>query len=84
MASSRAASTSSKIQNGTGRTFKMENNRAIAVNARSPPDNKLKFCSFFPGGCATISTPVFNKSSELVNLKSALPPPNSSLKTDSK
>ena len=46
----------------------MENNRAIAVNARSPPDNKLRFCSFFPGGCATISTPVFNKSSGFVNL----------------
>src|SRR5262249_32106906 len=53
-ASSSAASTSSSTQNGTGLTRKMENNNAIAVNARSPPESSCKFCSFLPGGCATI------------------------------
>ena len=31
--------------------------REIAVNACSPPDSKVMFCIFFPGGLANISSP---------------------------
>src|SRR5690625_4210652 len=49
-ASSKAASTSSRTQNGTGLTRKIENSKEMAVNALSPPDNNPNCCSFFPGG----------------------------------
>ena len=56
--SSSAASTSSSIQNGTGLTFNIENNNAIAVKVFSPPDKSDICCNFFPGGSAIISIPV--------------------------
>ena len=33
------------------------NNNERAVKACSPPDNKVKFCNFFPGGLAYTSSP---------------------------
>ena len=38
-ASSRAASTSSRMQNGTGLTLSIANSSATPVSARSPPDS---------------------------------------------
>ena len=55
--SSRGASTSSKMQIGAGLDKKTANKSDKAVKACSPPDNKLKFCSFFPGGLAYTSKP---------------------------
>ena len=81
LASSSAASTSSNKQKGTVLTFRIANNKLIAVNVFSPPDRSESVVNFLPGGLATISTPVVNKSSGLVRVKSALPPPNNSLKT---
>src|SRR5690606_4134930 len=57
-ASSNAASTSSKMTKGTGRERKMANNNAMAVSARSPPDNNSNVFTFLPGGRATMSIPV--------------------------
>ena len=57
-ASSSAASTSSRTQNGTGRTSSIANSSATAVSARSPPDSIASACGFLPGGRATISMPV--------------------------
>ena len=69
------------MQNGTVLTFKIANNSEIAVRVFSPPDNSDIVVSFFPGGEATISIPVSNKSSGLVSFKSAVPPLNNSLNT---
>ena len=77
--SSSAASTSSSIQKGTGLLFKIANNKLIAVNVFSPPDNKEIGKSFFPGGCAIISIPVSRILSGSVSFNSASPPPNNSL-----
>src|SRR5699024_4467076 len=57
-ASSNAASTSSKIEKGTDRTYNMANNIAMAVSDLSPPDNNPNVFNFFPGGLAAISIPV--------------------------
>ena len=81
MASSKAASTSSNIQNGICFVLRIANNIEIAVNVFSPPDKKTVLPNFLPGGYAIISIPVFNISSGLVNFKSASPPLNSSLNT---
>ena len=81
LASSRAASTSSNIQNGLGLTFKMANNTAIAVRVFSPPDNRPIELSFFPGGSATISIPVFKISLGSVKSKLPFPPLNNFLNT---
>ena len=81
MTSSKAASTSSNKQNGVGLTFSIANNKLIAVNVFSPPLSNEIVVNFLPGGEATISIPVFNKSSGLVNFKSACPPLNNSLNT---
>ena len=62
LASSSAASTSSNTTNGTDLTFNIANNKLIAVNVFSPPDKRAKELSFLPGGIASISIPVFNKS----------------------
>ena len=43
-ASSSAASTSSRTQNGTGRTSSIANSSATAVRARSPPDSIASAC----------------------------------------
>ena len=74
MTSSNAASTSSKMQNGTVLIFKIANNNAIAVKDPSPPDNNLVFFISLPGGTAWISNPVFKISLGLVNIKLASPP----------
>ena len=58
LASSKAASTSSRMHNGEGLMRKMENIKAIAVSVFSPPDSKLILVNFFPGGLAKISRPV--------------------------
>ena len=78
--SSSAASTSSSIQNGTGLTFNIENNNAIAVKVFSPPDKSDICCNFFPGGSAIISIPVSRILDGSVSLSSALPPLNNFLK----
>ena len=41
----------------------MEKISATAVKAFSPPDSRVTFCSFFPGGCTIISIPVSRRSS---------------------
>ena len=56
----------------------------MAVKVFSPPDNNDILESFFPGGEATISTPVSKMLLASVNFKSALPPLNSSLKVIAK
>jgi hypothetical protein len=61
-ASSSAASTSSSTQNGTGRTSSIAKSSATAVSARSPPDSMASVWAFLPGGRATISTPVEERS----------------------
>src|SRR5699024_12018625 len=66
-------STSSSTQNGTGRILKIENNKAIAVSALSPPESKPKCCNFFPGGWAIISIPVSNILFGSVNFNFACP-----------
>ncbi len=83
-ASSSAASTSSRTQNGTGRTSSIANSRATAVSARSPPDSIDRDCAFLPGGRATISTPVAARSVGSVRSSRAKPPPKSCLKRTSK
>ena len=80
MAISSAASTSSKMHIGTGRTFKIANKHEIAINAFSPPENKVLETDF-PGGWTSISIPVSKILLGSVYLISALPPPNNSLKT---
>ena len=56
---------------------KTANKSDKAVNTCSPPDNKLRFCNFFPGGLAKISKPACNGSLSSVNFKYAFPPPKS-------
>src|SRR6266508_4941929 len=56
-ASSKGASTSSKMQKGEGRYWKIAIRRAIAVSAFSPPERSRIDWFRFPGGCAMISTP---------------------------
>ena len=46
-----------------------------AVNAFSPPDNKFIEVSFFPGGLAYTTTPVFKRSFSVI-FKYAFPPLN--------
>ena len=74
MESSRAASTSSNKQNGTGLTFRIANKRDIAVNVFSPPDNNDRLFKFFPEGTAFISIPVSKILSGSVSDKEASPP----------
>ena len=78
--SSRGASISSRTQNGAGFTLNIENNRAIADNAFSPPDNKLIFCNLLPGGLTLTSIPELRTSSSSLTISdiSALPPLKSS------
>ena len=76
-ASSSAASTSSRTQNGTGRTSSIANSSATAVSARSPPDSIASACAFLPGGRATISIPVAPRSDGSVSDSRAKPPPKS-------
>ena len=69
LASSSAASTSSRTQNGTGRTASIANSRATAVSARSPPESIASAWAFFPGGRAVISTPVVVRSCGSVRVR---------------
>ena len=62
LTSSKAASTSSNIQKGTGLDLSIANNKLIAVNVFSPPDKREILVNFLPGGDATISIPVSSKS----------------------
>ena len=75
-ASSSAASTSSRIQNGTVLILSIANNKAIAVKVDSPPDSNFVFLISFPGGSALISSPEFRISSGLVKIKLPSPPLN--------
>src|SRR5256885_12954517 len=52
LASSRAASTSSRMQNGLGLLRKIASNRATAVIVFSPPDISEMLRSSLPGGRA--------------------------------
>ena len=47
---SNAASTSSKIHIGIGRTRKIANKHEIAIKAFSPPENNVIFWTALPGG----------------------------------
>src|SRR5205807_7294107 len=58
LASSRGASTSSRIQNGLGWYWKMPTSSASAVSAFSPQECSSTFWSFLPGGDATTSMPL--------------------------
>ena len=53
--SSNGASTSSKIQKGAGFNKYIANNKEVAVNVFSPPDNWFIEIGFFPFGLANIS-----------------------------
>ncbi len=50
--SSSAASISSRRQKGDGFTMYVAKRSATAVIDFSPPERRLMFSSFFPGGCA--------------------------------
>ena len=58
LASSKAASTSSNKQKGTGLIFNIANNNDIAVNVFSPPDKRMEDSPFF--------LPDFNEKDESV------------------
>ncbi len=57
LASSSAASISSRIQKGEASALKSQTESQWAVNARSPPESSDINCSFLPGGWAMISIP---------------------------
>ena len=73
-ASSKGASTSSKIQIGEGLVKKTANINDKAVRACSPPDNNVIDCSLLPGGLTSISKPASNGSSDSTNSNFAVPP----------
>src|SRR5947209_18723546 len=56
-ASSRAASTSSRMQKGDGFDLKMDMRRAMQVMVFSPPESWEMETGFLPGGWAMISMP---------------------------
>src|SRR5215831_18520977 len=58
LASSRGASTSSRMQNGLGAYWNIPTSSASAVSAFSPPDSSSTFCRRLPGGDATTSIPL--------------------------
>ena len=74
LASSSGASTSSRIHIGDGFVKKTAKIKDKAVNACSPPDNKVIDCSLFPGGLTKRSKPASSGSSESTNSNFALPP----------
>ena len=77
LASSNGASTSSRTQIGEGLVKKIANTNDKAVNACSPPDNKVIDCNLLPGGETNISNPASRGSSESTSSSLALPPLNS-------
>ncbi len=76
-ASSSAASTSSRMQNGLGLLRKIANSSATAVSVFSPPLISEMLRSSLPGGRAMISMPLSNTSDSSSKTTSAMPPPNS-------
>gem|GEM_PF-6010366 len=74
--SSSGASTSSSMQNGAGLSWNIENTRAIAVSAFSPPESRWMVLFFLPGGCAMTWMPESRISSP-VRISLASPPPKS-------
>ena len=75
--SSRAASTSSRMQKGLGFDLKMARSRATAVSDFSPPERRRMLVASLPGGLAMISTPASRTSTPASSTMSALPPPKS-------
>ncbi|GFP22204.1 hypothetical protein HKBW3S06_01431, partial [Candidatus Hakubella thermalkaliphila] len=71
----------SRMQSGVGFIRKPANKIDRAVSAFSPPERRLMFCNFLPGGCAIISIPVSRILFSSVRMSSALPPPKSVMKT---
>ena len=84
LASSSGASTSSSTQIGAGLAKNTAKISAIAVSVCSPPDNKDKVLSFFPGGWHIISSPASSGSSLSTKTKFASPPPNKCLNNSPK
>src|SRR3989304_4409885 len=84
LASSSAASTSSRTQKGTGRTSRIAKRSATAVKARSPPESIARAWRFLPGGRAMISTPVCVSASGSVSSRLASPPSKSCAKRRAK
>ena len=74
LASSKGASTSSKIQIGAGLVQKTAKTRDKAVRACSPPDNNVMDCNLLPGGLTNISKPASKGSSDSINSNLAVPP----------
>ena len=69
-ASSRAASTSSRMQKGVGLTLnRLKIRAAAAVSARSPPESRERLVARLPGGRVIISMPVSATSSGSVSVK---------------
>ncbi len=63
LASSSGASTSSRMQNGAGLSWKIANTSATAVIAFSPPESSEMLLTRLPGGRAMIATPASSRSS---------------------
>ena len=84
LASSRGASTSSRMQNGLGVYWKMPTSSASAVSAFSPPESNNTLCRRLPGGEATTSMPLSAEFSSSVSFMKAWPPPKSFLKVSPK
>ena len=79
LASSRGASTSSRMQKGLGVYWKMPTSKARAVSAFSPPESSSTLCRRLPGGEATTSMPLSAEFSSSVSFMKAWPPPNNFL-----
>ena len=75
--SSRAASTSSRMQKGLGLAWNMARRSATAVMDFSPPERRLIERSSFPGGWATISIPASKISGPSSRKILDFPPPKS-------
>ena len=71
----------SELQKGVGFVFSTANIRAMAVIVFSPPESRLMFCSFLPGGWAIISIPDSRGSFSLSRRSWACPPPKSWVNT---
>ena len=62
------------MQKGLGAYWKIPASSEIAVNAFSPPESSSTFCSFLPGGEATISIPDSAAFASSVRRISPVPP----------
>ena len=79
--SSSGASTSSSTQMGEGLVRNTAKISDRAVSVCSPPDSSDSVVGFLPGGLAMISRPASSGSSDSISCSSALPPPNSVVKS---